>query len=293
MRLSALEDAPSQGIAGWFKGLFRRLTGSGSANRFEEEIHGLIEQGAEKGVITPDEGEMIQSIFEFKETIVREVMVPRTAVVAIPRNSTLAEALDMIIKSGHSRLPVYEGDIDRIVGVLYAKDLLAHWGMSATETLPDELIRGPIFVPEGKRIVELLAELRDKKNHLAIILDEYGGTEGLITLEDIIEEIIGEIRDEYDNEEDPIVRVDDQTIVVDARLNLEELEDYLHVNFPEGDYETLGGFVTDLTGRVPQALEQIEFRGLLLTILAADERKIDKVEIKRVSVPGNGGAGTA
>ncbi len=282
-----MEDIPSQGLLNRLRSLARRLKTGNGIERFEEEIQDLIEQGAEKGVISAGEGEMIQSIFEFKDTIAREIMVPRTAVIGVSREASLGEALELIIKTGHSRLPVYTGDIDHIVGVLHAKDLLGIWGRPTEDPMPDELVRTPIFIPEGKKIVELLGELRGKKNHLAVILDEYGGTAGLITLEDIIEEIIGEIRDEYDDEEDPVVRIDDETVLVDARMNLEELEDFMDYEFPEGDYETVGGFITDLLGRVPDEGEQIEFRNLLLTIKVADERKIDKVEIKRLPPNGN------
>jgi len=278
-----LEDGPSQSLFDRLKSLFRRLGNDNAAERFEEEMQDLIEQGAEKGVITPGEGAMIQSIFEFGETVVREVMVPRTSIVAADQSDSLKLILDLVLEKGHSRLPIYDGDIDHIVGMLHVKDLLRYWGTSLKETLPPEIIRPPILVPEDKKIMELLTELRLKKSHMAMILDEYGGTAGLVTLEDIIEEIIGEIHDEYDDEEEWITQVDGDTLLVDARLYIGDLEDYLSVKFPEGDFETVGGFIIDLTGRVPEQNEEIRHRNLVFTIRSADERKINLIEIKRSS----------
>ncbi|MEW5724556.1 MAG: hemolysin family protein [Thermodesulfobacteriota bacterium] len=288
-----MEDGPSQSFLDKVRSLFRRLRGEGSAGRLEEELHILIDQGAERGVISPGEGEMIQSIFEFKETVAREIMVPRTSIVAVSINATLGQAIELILTNGHTRIPVFAGDIDHIEGLLMAKDLLSYWGRPAEESLPKEIVRPPIFVPESKKIVDLLAELRTKKSHLAIVLDEYGGTAGLVTLEDIIEEIVGEIHDEYDVEEELVTFIDENTILVDARLNIEDLADLTGVELPEGDYETVGGFITDLTGRVPQADEQVSFGGLTLTIRSADERKINQVEIKRPNPAGDLGAGNA
>jgi CBS domain containing-hemolysin-like protein len=274
-----LEDGSSQGIVRRLKSVVRRLTNGFSAEHFEEEIQGLIDQGAERGVISPGESEMLQSIFELGETVAREIMVPRTSMVAVSTDATLGQAMEIILTNGHTRLPVYDTDIDHIVGVLIAKDLLPYWGRPAEEPLPQEIIRPPILAPEVKKIMDLLAELKAKKSHMAIILDEYGGTAGLVTLEDIIEEIVGDIHDEYDVEEEPITRLDNTTILVDARLNIEELASYLGIKLPEGEYESVGGFITDLLGRVPEENEQINWHELVMTIRSADERKIDQVEI--------------
>jgi len=276
-----LEDGPSQSLFDRLKALIRRLGNDNAAERFEEEIQDLIEQGAEKGVITPGEGAMIQSIFEFGETVAREVMVPRTSIVAVDQSDSLKLILDLALEKGHSRLPIYNRDIDHIVGVLHVKDLLRYWGASLEDPLPPEIVRPPILVPESKKIMELLTELRMKKSHLAIVLDEYGGTAGLVTLEDIIEEIIGEIHDEYDDEEEWITQVDSDTLLVDARLYIGDLDDYLSVKLPEGDFETVGGFIIDMTGRVPKQNEEIRYRDLVFIIRSADERKINLIEIKR------------
>ncbi|MBW2092026.1 MAG: HlyC/CorC family transporter, partial [Deltaproteobacteria bacterium] len=183
-------------------------------------------------------------------------------------------------KHGHSRLPVYQQDIDHIVGILHIKDLLGYWGSSPEELLSKDLIRRPYFIPEVKKVGELLIELRTRKTHMAIVLDEYGGTAGLVTLEDIIEEIVGEIHDEYDTDDQKIIQLSNNSILVDARLHLEELSDYLKIELPEGNYDSVGGFIIDLTGRVPTVKEQIEFENLLMTIRSADERKISQVEIR-------------
>ena len=281
-----MEDGPSQSIIRRLQSLFRRLRNGYAPERFEEEIQGLIDQGAEHGAITPGEGEMITSIMELGDTVAREVMVPRTSMEACPVDAPLGETIEIIIQNGYSRIPIYEQDIDHIVGILHAKDLLTHWGLHADAPIPREIIRPPIFVPETKRIADLLTELRTLKSHMAIILDEYGGTAGLITLEDIIEEIIGEIQDEYDMEEDLVIPIDEDTSLVDARINIEDLETELGIQLPQGEYETVGGFITDLIGRVPREKEKVEFNDLLLTIHSADERKINQVEIKRLPQPG-------
>ena len=288
-----MEDGPSQGIGRRFRAFFKRLGNGASAERFEEEVLELIDHGAEQGAITAGEGEMIQSIIELGETVAREIMVPRTSIIATSMTSPLGEVIALVLSSGHSRLPIYEGDIDHIIGILHAKDLLSYWGHGPDEILPQEIIRPPIFVPATKLVVELLGEVRAKKSHMAIVLDEYGGTAGLITLEDIIEEIVGDIHDEYDVEEEMIVSVDQSTVLVDARMDMEELEEYLGVKLPEGDYETLGGFIADLTGRVPEENETVEFQDLVMTIRSADERKINQVEIKLPSPPAGANQGAA
>ena len=288
-----MEDGSSQGIVRKLKSVFRRLTNGFSAEHFEEEIQGLIDQGAERGVISPGESEMLQSIFDLGETVAREIMIPRTSMVAVPSDATLGQAMETILNNGHTRLPVYDADIDHIVGILIAKDLLPYWGRPAEDPLPQEIIRPPILAPEVKKIMDLLAELKAKKSHMAIILDEYGGTAGLVTLEDIIEEIVGDIHDEYDVEEEPITRLDDNTILVDARLNLEELAGFIGIKLPEGEYESVGGFITDLLGRVPEENEQVTFQDLVMTIRSADERKINQVEVTHPAIAPVDEAGAA
>ncbi|MBW2622987.1 MAG: HlyC/CorC family transporter [Deltaproteobacteria bacterium] len=225
---------------------------------------------------------MIQSLFEFGDIVAREIMVPRTDMVTISRESTLREVIQLFIQYGHSRLPVYQKDIDDMIGILHLKDLLAYWESPADIILPEENMRRPYFVPEGKKVTDLLAELRARKIHMAIVLDEYGGTAGLVTLEDIIEEIVGEIHDEYDHDDQRIIRLRKDAILVDARLNLEDLADFLGVKFPEGNYDSVGGFIIDLTGKVPQEDEQIKYLDLMMIVRSADARRISQIEIKRL-----------
>lgn len=277
-----MDDGPSQRLISRLKALIGRNDAQRVAHKFEEDVQELIDEGAEKGVISADEVEMIQSLIEFGDIVAREIMIPRTDMVTISRDSTLREVIQLFIQHGHSRLPVYQKDVDDIIGVLHIKDLLAYWESPADTVLPEENMRRPYFVPEGKKVTELLAELRARKIHMTIVLDEYGGTAGLVTLEDIIEEIVGEIHDEYDDEDQKIIRISGDTILVDARLNLEDLADYLNIELPEGNYDSVGGFIIDLTGKVPQENEQIKYQDLLMIIRSADDRRIGQIEIKRL-----------
>lgn len=265
---------------------FRRLARVERADDIEKEIQEIIDEGEQRGLISEDEGEMIQGIFSFRDTIAREIMVPRTDTVYSDAGTTLSEVIQLIIHSGHSRIPIYQDSIDNIVGTLHAKDLLPFWGTG--EISVNEIMRPPYFIPETKKISEVLKDLRDNKSHMAIVIDEYGGTAGILTLEDIIEEIIGEVMDEYDAEQEMIVEHDDGSITVNARLDIEKLEDFLHVEFPEGDFESVGGFIISLTGRVPQVNERIDYENLEIAIEAATSRKIDRVRIRRrdQAVPG-------
>lgn len=247
----------------------------------EEELQAIIEESEEEGIINEDEGEMLHSIFEFGETIVREIMVPRTDMVSCPTNATLDQMLDAIISSGHSRIPIYEGSNDRIVGVVYAKDLLRFWGRPAEEMTISRVMRTPYFVPETKNIEELLREFRTKRVHLAIAIDEYGGTSGLITIEDLIEEIVGDIQDEYDLEEDWLLEEEGGAVLVDGRFNIEELEEHFDITIPREKFDTVGGYLFNLFGHVPLVGEEIRDGELIMTVVESDPRKIRKVRIRR------------
>jgi magnesium and cobalt transporter len=224
---------------------------------------------------------MLHSIFEFGETIVREIMVPRTDMVCCPTAASLEEVLEAIISSGHSRIPIFEGTNDRIVGVVYAKDLLKFWGRPASEIQTPQVMRTPYFVPETKNIEELLREFRTKRVHMAIAIDEYGGTSGLITIEDLIEEIIGDIQDEYDLEEEWLQEQEDGSVLVDARLNIEELEEHFGTTVTREKFDTVGGYLFDLLGHVPVAGEETRDGDLIMTVVECDARKIRKVRIRR------------
>ncbi|TRO82760.1 hemolysin family protein [Desulfuromonas acetexigens] len=247
----------------------------------EKDLQDLIEESEEEGIINEDEGEMLHSIFEFGETIVREVMVSRIDMVCCSMSTSLSELLAAIISSGHSRLPIYEGTADRIVGIIYAKDLLRIWGCRDEDFHIEQIMRTPYFVPETKQIEELLQEFRTQRVHMAIAIDEYGGTSGLITIEDLIEEIVGDIQDEYDLEEDELVEESPGVVLVDGRLNIEELEDYFDIEIPREKFDTVGGYLFNLFGHVPQANEEIRDGGLRMTVVECDSRKIRKVRVRR------------
>jgi CBS domain containing-hemolysin-like protein len=275
------DDSHNDKSGAWLGGLQRLFFGRRRAMT-EKELQALIEESEEGGIINEEEGEMLASIFEFGETIVREVMVPRTDMVCCGTGASLSEVLDAVISSGHSRIPIFEGTNDRIVGVVYAKDLLRFWGRKAEEVDIAKVMRTPYFVPETKSIETLLQEFRTKRVHMAIAIDEYGGTSGLITIEDLIEEIIGDIQDEYDVEEDWLKVEDEDTVLVDGRLNIEELEDHFEISIPREKFDTVGGYLFNLSGHVPVIGEELRDNGLLLTVIEGDERKISKVRVQRV-----------
>lgn len=244
----------------------------------QKEIQQLIDVGEEEGLLSEDEGEMMQSILSFRDTVAREIMVPRTDAVIVSGDTPIEELLQLVINKGHSRFPVYSENIDDIIGILHVKDLLSSWGEKHLEL--QDIVRTPYFIPETKKISHLLTELRDKKSHMAIVIDEYGGVAGLVTIEDIIEEIIGEIRDEYDDDEILMVTTDEGDLLVDARLEIEKLTEHFDLQVPKGNFESVGGFIISLVDRVPQPYETIVHSPLEMTIESADARKIRKVRIK-------------
>ncbi|MFB3926177.1 MAG: hemolysin family protein [Syntrophales bacterium] len=248
--------------------------------RLEREIQSIINEGEENGLIDQNSGEMIQSILEFRETVVREVMVPRTEMVALPSDANMEEIIECLIKFGHTRMPVYSGNLDNIIGILNVKDLLKFWSRPVTEADIIASLRKPYFIPETKNIQQLLPEFKHKKSHMAIVIDEYGGTSGLVTLEDLLEEIVGEIRDEHDLEEKEIIELPDGYTLVEGRTKIEDIEEYFKIDIPQGKYETLGGFILHLIRRIPLAGEIVSYKNLVMTIESADERSIKKVRIK-------------
>jgi magnesium and cobalt transporter len=250
----------------------------------EREIQSIIDVGEERGLISRQEGELIESIFEFKDTLVREVMVPRLEMLGVERHTPLEQIITLVLEQGHSRLPVFEGDIDHIVGILLAKDLLAFWQTPEETWDLGRVLRPPYFIPESKKISDLLRDLVERKTQIAIVIDEYGGTAGLITLEDILEEIVGEIYDEYDRMEPRLVPQEDESVLVDARLDVEELMDHFNLPRPEGKFESVGGLLIHLLGRVPQVNDQVVIHNLELTVVAADERRAKQVRARVVAV---------
>ncbi len=254
----------------------------------EEEIKLMVNVGAEEAEIEEEEKEMIHSIFEFGDTIVREVMVPRPDMIAVENSATIEEVLDLIIKVGHSRIPIYEESIDNVVGLIYAKDLLIYLNQTKPgkkATVLKELMRSPYFVPETKRVSELLKEMQLKKMHMAVVLDEYGGTAGLVTIEDLLEEIVGEIFDEYDLEETMVEVLSSDSYRLDARAPMDEARELLGVDLPEYGGETIGGFVYDLIGHSPVAGEVVKYNNLRFEVEKVVGRRITKILVIKEEEP--------
>ncbi|MCK4636287.1 MAG: HlyC/CorC family transporter [Methanomicrobia archaeon] len=249
----------------------------------EDEIKTLIDVGEEEGMIAEDEKEMITSIFEFGDTRIKEVMIPRVDMICAEAEETLKEVLNKAIKAGCSRLPVYKDTVDNIVGILYVKDLLKYLKDGNFNVSADKIKREAYFIPETKRADDLLREMQKKRVHMAIVISEYGGVMGLVTLEDLLEEIVGEIFDEYDVAEDEIVRIDENTVIVDARLAIDELNEKMSLKLPNESFDTLAGFMMEYLDKVPEEGEEVEYENDKFIIEKMDEKKISKVRIIKSS----------
>jgi len=250
----------------------------------EDEFKILVNVGQEEGVFDESETEMINSIMEFDETYVKAIMVPRIDIVAVDVEDSINEVLRLIIDGGHSRIPAYEDSIDNIVGILYAKDIFEHLDADFNELKVKALIRDAYYIPETKKVSDLLNELRLKKVHMAIILDEYGGTNGLVTIEDLIEEIIGDIQDEYDVEEDLIVMHSDNQLVADARAPIGDVEEAFDVELDEdiledSEADTIGGLAFEHLGGIPEVDDEVTVGRFLIRIVNVSGRRITKVEV--------------
>jgi len=252
----------------------------------EDGLRFLLNMSAEESAIEDEEREMIASIFEFGETLVREVMVPRIDIVAVPVDMSMLEALDVILKAGHSRIPVYSNSVDNVVGVLYAKDLLRYLRDGRTDVPLSKILRKAYFIPESKKVDDLLGEMQQRRVHLSIVVDEYGGTAGLVTIEDLLEEIVGEIQDEYDAEEPTVERVGEHEYLFDARVDLDEVNKLLGVELPAEGGDTLGGFIYSQLGKVPAVGDKIEFENVMIEVLSVAGRRIMQVRA-RVIPPGD------
>jgi len=233
----------------------------------------------ESSVNGDDERELISSILEFGDTIVREVMMPRTDMVTLPASASTDEAVDLVLAQGRSRVPVTGDNVDDIVGVLYARDLLVLYDEQSQPRRCGDIAREAYFVPETKPIADLLREMQANQRHLAIVVDEFGGTAGLVTIEDLLEEIVGEIVDEYDTEEPMVVPLEQGAFLVDARLDVDDLANVLGTEFPEEDWDTVGGLILGLAGRVPRAGESFEYDNVLLTAEQVEGRRVAMVRV--------------
>jgi CBS domain containing-hemolysin-like protein len=279
------EDDPGPSPIKFIRSLFRRAPHLQKGEDLADEIHDLMDEGQAKGFFTGEESEMVYGVLDLRDTTVHSIMIPRTGVVSASVESTLGDIIHLVRECGHTRIPICKGSIDDIVGILHAKDLLKLWGKDPQTPIPPEILRKPYFVPPAKPVSDLLKELKERKSHLAIVTDEYGGTAGIITIEDIIEEIVGEIQDEHDREPPFLTRLDEKSILVDARLEIEKLEDHFGITLPRNGYESVGGFIIHLLGRIPRVGEKVFYDPLEMTIKSAGVRKIDEVIITEATPP--------
>jgi len=246
----------------------------------EEEIKLLVSIGEAEGTIEKEEKEMISGVFEFGETVAKEVMIPRIDIDRIEATKPLEEAMGLVLQTGHSRTPVYDENIDNIIGILFTKDLLRYMKEGKGGMAVKEGMREAIFIPESKALPELLKEMREKRNQMAIVVDEYGGTEGLITLEDILEEIVGEILDEYDVEEAGIQKQPDGSVRIDARTDIDEVNEAFHIPLPSTEFETIGGLVFNTLQKVPVPGDRVTIEGVELIVEKMRGRRISKVKMR-------------
>jgi CBS domain containing-hemolysin-like protein len=272
------------GITRWVTRLFGAEVNS-EAQITAEELRLIVERGGEQGVLEAEEEQMINAVIELGERRLHEVMVPRIAIAGLPVSASFDEAIDKVIEEGHSRVPVWESSVDDVVGILYAKDLLPFLKSSvAGRPGLRTLLRTPVFVPESMSIDDLLHEFQRRKVHIAIVLDEYGGTAGLVTIEDLLEEIVGEIQDEYDVEEPLVEQLGDDRARVDGRASIDDLLDLWDLKFQledEDEYDTVGGLVYHRIGGVPSPGDEVHVDGLRLTVESTDGRRVGKVLVVR------------
>jgi len=281
--------APVIAVGGKLEQLCKRIAGvtdKESEERVDDEILEAVSLGEREGYIESEERQMIEGVIEFHDIQVREVMTPRIDIVTIELAATFEDAANIIVEKGHSRIPVFEGNRDNIVGILYEKDLLAHVvRKGGFRGAVADVMRKPYFIPETKSISLLLKEMRSRQLHIAIVLDEYGGTSGLVTIEDLLEEIVGEIEDEYDeaNGLPPIRRLSPDALEVDGKYHIDDLSKVLGIELSEeGDFDTVGGFVSSEMGRIPRVGEQLETDGIRLVVIDADDRKVKRLRVETI-----------
>ncbi|MFH1147032.1 MAG: hemolysin family protein [Pseudomonadota bacterium] len=247
-----------------------------------EDIQELVDAGKKQGLVTEEERRMIERVLKLRNTTALDIMVPRTSMLCVSVDISPDELIQLIIEEGHSRMPVYEGNFDHIIGIIHAKDILKLCKKNSDKAGLKDILRPSYFIPETKRVEELLKEFKTRKSHMAVVIDEYGGTAGLITIEDILEEIVGEIQDEYDVPEKTVEEIGANTISVHAKTDIEQIEQHFGIEIPEGRYQSVGGFIINLTGRVPVTGETISFGSLRMEIESANERRIRRVRITKM-----------
>jgi CBS domain containing-hemolysin-like protein len=267
-----------------FANLILKLFGinavQGEAHHSSEELQYLLDQGKETGVIDSNEHELIQNVFDFNERVVKNIMVPRTKISGVDINTDKDELLELLITEGYSRMPVYDDVIDKIVGIVHAKDILPLLARNEKIILKD-ITRKPYFVPETKKINDLMAELQQKRIQIAIVLDEFGGTAGMVTLEDIVEELVGEIQDEYDEEKPIVEKVNNREFIVNALAPIYDVNEHLPHDLPEdGDFDTVSGWLGHIFGKIPEVGEQKESNGYNITVLKKSDQNIESVKLE-------------
>ncbi|MCL2790041.1 MAG: hemolysin family protein [Desulfobulbus sp.] len=276
------EEPPSKSFFEKVKSALGFRGGPDTTEELEHEIQELLEEGEEQGLISVHEERLINSIFDFRETIASEIMTPSAEMICAELHTSVPELIRLINEEGYTRIPIYEDTLDQVVGILHAKDLLRICARgSVTQVDLKEFLNPVTFIPESKPITELLREFQSKKIHMAIVVDEFGGVRGLVTFEDVIEEIVGEIGDEHDEEVSELRVVDERTVIVDAKIDIEEVEAHFRLHLPEGPYESVGGFIIHRLGKVPQSGALVQESGLSFKVLGADPRRIKSVRIVR------------
>lgn len=239
------------------------------------ELHEMIDEVEEIGIINESQGEMIQNILVLKDTMVREIMVPKVDMVCVGSSNPVTEVVKTIAKSGYSTIPVFDGSPDNIVGIVHAKDILVNLNQCLNEFNVTDIMRQPYFVPEGKKLIDLLKEFKDLKGKIAIVIDEYGSVDGLVTLEDILNEIV-----ETEDDENSVQDTGDGSFIVDPKMSIDEFMDEFSLDLPRGEYDTVGGFIISTLERIPQKGEIFEFNDLVFEISEADKKRISKLKLK-------------
>ena len=278
------DETPSSssatGRTGWWSRLFQ---GRGEDSSTRQEIAEFFDECRERELLADEEYRMLQGVLEVSETHVREIMIPRSHMVVLPQDGSPNDLLAIILESGHSRFPVIGSDRDEVVGILLAKDLLKYFATRETDFDIAELMRTPIFIPESKRLNTLLTEFRESHTHMAIVVDEYGGVSGLATIEDVIEQIVGDIDDEHDPEEEKYIEdLGNGRHSVQALTRIEDFNEFFHADLDDEEYETVGGLVMHELGRLPRRGEQLEYDGFRFRVLRADRRRIHNLEVIRL-----------
>ncbi|MGA2584838.1 MAG: hemolysin family protein [Tepidisphaeraceae bacterium] len=281
-------------VTRWMDHVMRKALGARdqlSETQIEEEILSAVEEGEKEGVVNEQEREMIESVIEFRDTTAGHIMTTRQEVVALPATATIEEVKKTIEESGHSRIPIHDGSLDHVIGILYARDLMKYLGVAGAQLDVRAAMRPPMLVPETKPLRDLLSEFRLQKVHLAVVLDEYGVTAGVVTVEDVIEELVGEISDEHEPTEPAMFkRLDDRTAEADARLHIDELNRMMGLSIPEdAGYETLGGFLSTSLARIPEKGAVLDHQSVRYTVLEAEPQRAKRIRIEMIAEPAKTG----